>query len=61
MDEIRAFIGSDSLGYVSLNGLLSSVDHPNDFCTGCFTGRYPVSIADVHLKNALEAPAGSPV
>lgn len=61
VDAIRAFIGADSLGYVSLNGLLSSVDHPNDFCTGCFTGKYPVSTADAHLKNALEVPAGSPV
>jgi amidophosphoribosyltransferase len=61
VDAIRSFIGADTLGYVSLNGLLSAVDHPNDFCTGCFTGKYPVSTADAHLKNALEVPAGSPV
>lgn len=54
VEEIRKFIGADSLGYVSLNGLLASMDHPNDFCTGCFTGKYPVSTADVHLKNDLE-------
>lgn len=57
VEEIRKFIGADSLGYVSLNGLLSAVDNPGDFCTGCFSGKYPVSISEVHLKNELEAPA----
>ena len=54
VEEIRKFIGADTLGYVSLNGLLSSMDHPSDFCTGCFSGKYPVSITDVHLKKELE-------
>jgi glutamine phosphoribosylpyrophosphate amidotransferase len=28
VEEIRKFIGADTLGYVSLNGLLSAVDQP---------------------------------
>ncbi len=54
VEEVRKFIGADTLGYVSLNGLLSSMNHPGDFCTGCFSGNYPVSITDVHLKKELE-------
>lgn len=60
VESIRKFIGADTLGYVSLNGLLSAVDHPGDFCTGCFSGRYPVSIADTHLKNELETVSAPP-
>ncbi|TAM92119.1 amidophosphoribosyltransferase [bacterium] len=47
VEEIRAHIGADSLGYLSLQGLLASTGRPaNDFCTGCLTGRYPEVIAD---------------
>ncbi len=61
VEEVRRFIGADSLGYVSLNGLRSAVDQPGDFCTGCFTGTYPVSTGDVHLKDELETTAGHSV
>lgn len=60
VEQIRKFIGADSLGYLSLNGLLSAVEHPTDFCTGCFSGRYPVTISEEHHKFELEIPAGSP-
>lgn len=41
--EIGRFIGADSIGYLSLDGLLRAVDTPAaGFCTGCLTGRYPV-------------------
>ncbi len=59
-EAVRAFIGADSLGYLSLNGLLASVENPTDYCAGCFTGRYPVSVAEAHDKFELEIPAGSP-
>ncbi|MCX5702873.1 MAG: amidophosphoribosyltransferase [Candidatus Omnitrophica bacterium] len=40
---IRDFIGADSLEYLSLEGMLSSMPLPKeDFCTACFTGQYPV-------------------
>ncbi|HMP75381.1 MAG TPA: amidophosphoribosyltransferase [Kiritimatiellia bacterium] len=59
-EQIRKFIGADSLGYLSLNGLQAAVEHPTDYCTGCFTGRYPVEVAEEHNKFDLEIPAGSP-
>ncbi len=60
VDHVRKFIGADTLGYLSLNGLLAAVEHPTDFCTGCFTGRYPVETDQAHEKFALEIPAGNP-
>jgi amidophosphoribosyltransferase len=42
VDEIRAFIGADSLGYLSIEGVLAALDLPYDrFCFACFDGRYP--------------------
>ncbi len=42
VEEIRNFLGADSLAYLSLQGLLSVVS-PDEhrFCTACFTGDYP--------------------
>ncbi len=54
IEEIRKFIGADSLAYLSLDGLRSSVDHPSDFCNGCFTGTYPYPVTGQHAKHALE-------
>lgn len=43
--SIGRFIGADSIGYLSLDGLLSAIDRPSSgFCTGCLTGRYPVPV-----------------
>jgi len=42
--EIRDFIGADSLGYLSIEGLTEAVGLPKDiFCMACFTGEYPVA------------------
>ncbi|RZN14832.1 MAG: amidophosphoribosyltransferase [Methanosarcinales archaeon] len=42
---IESLINADSLGYISLEGLIKSIGMPaEDFCTGCFTGVYPVEI-----------------
>lgn len=42
VEEIRRYIGADSLGYLSLEGLLQAVGKKGGFCTSCFTGHYPV-------------------
>ncbi len=43
--EIGQFIGADTIGYLSLDGLLRAVDAPaHGFCTGCLTGLYPVPV-----------------
>ncbi len=42
LEEIRAFIGADSLGYLSIGGVLAALDLPYEqFCFACFDGRYP--------------------
>jgi amidophosphoribosyltransferase len=42
VEEIRAFIGADSLGYLSVRGVLAALDLPYDrFCFACFDGNYP--------------------
>jgi len=44
LEEIRRYIGADSLGYLSLEGLLSSVGPTrNAYCTSCYTAEYPVA------------------
>jgi amidophosphoribosyltransferase len=55
VESIRKFIGADSLGYLSEKGLLAPFAKPGDFCTACFTGRYPVDPSGAGGKNALES------
>ena len=53
--EIRDYIGADSLGYLSLDGLIKAVGLPkNDFCLACFTGDYPMPVQLEMDKLALE-------
>ena len=45
VDDIRKLIGADSLGYLSLNGLVRAIGaHKSLFCTACLDGRYPIDI-----------------
>ena len=44
VDQIRRIIGANSLGYLSLEGLLSCVERPQDYCTACFSGNYPLEV-----------------
>lgn len=42
--DVEAAIGADSLGYISLEGMVAATGvAPGDLCTACFTGRYPVA------------------
>jgi amidophosphoribosyltransferase len=44
LEEIRKYIGADSLGYLSLDGLLTSVGSTrSSYCTSCYTAEYPVA------------------
>jgi len=53
--EIRKHLGADSLGYLSLDGLIRAVDLPRDiFCLACFTGAYPIPVQIEMDKLALE-------
>lgn len=54
-EEIKEFIGVDSLKYLSLEGMLNSMMLPKEeFCTACFTGNYPTKICHPPSKKALE-------
>ena len=54
--EIREYLGVDSLGYLSLDGLIRAVGLPRDiFCLACFTGAYPIPVQIEMDKLALEA------
>jgi amidophosphoribosyltransferase len=53
--EVRDFIGADSLGHLSIEGLIKAVALPKDiFCTACFTGDYPIPVQLEMDKLALE-------
>ncbi len=58
LEEIRKFIGADSLGYLSLDGLLKSVGHPTRYCTACWSGTYPIAFGGEADKYVLEKHAG---
>ena len=47
VEEIRRYIGADSLAYLSQEGLLQAVGDEGGerHCTACFSGRYPVAVA----------------
>ena len=58
--EIRDIIGADSLGYLSVEGLIKAVALPKDgFCLACFTGDYPMPVQIEMDKLELESVAAS--
>ena len=62
VEEIRTSIGADSLGYVSLDGLVDSTGVAMDrLCRACFDGVYPVDLPEPELlgKHLLEGLEGS--
>jgi amidophosphoribosyltransferase len=55
VEEIRKHIGADSLGYLSLKGVVEATRWPlNVFCVGCFTGNYPFPVPQERDKFALK-------
>jgi len=43
VDEVREQIGADSLGYISVEGMIAATQQAEDrLCTACFTGKYPI-------------------
>jgi amidophosphoribosyltransferase len=53
IDEIRKYITSDTLGYLSLEGVMKGVEETKhlengeSFCSACFSGKYPVELTDL--------------
>ena len=52
--EIARFIGADSLGYLSMEGLLRTVDDPlgNRHCVACYTNDYPIKVTSAARTKA---------
>ncbi|HEX8940860.1 MAG TPA: amidophosphoribosyltransferase [Candidatus Limnocylindrales bacterium] len=65
IEEIRRFVGADTLDFLSIEGVLAALDLPYErFCFACFDGRYPVPVPydAANHKFVLEsepAPAGA--
>ncbi len=60
IDEIRRYVGADSLAYLSLDGLRQAVgpSQQQSYCTSCYTGVYPVAFPRderAYLQLALKA------
>ncbi len=54
-EGIRASIGADSLGYVSLDGLIAATEQPKTrLCRACFDGDYPIPLPEIVGKHVLE-------
>lgn len=50
-EEVRKYLGADSLGYLSLAGLRQAVnDEKGEFCTSCYTGVYPTDLVQLEVK-----------
>jgi len=55
VEEIRAYVGADSLGYLSQAGMIEATGQPAaDFCAACFDGDYPIPIPEQAGKFVLE-------
>lgn len=53
-DEIARFMGADSIGFISLEGLQASVPKQLGYCSACFTGDYEAGRPSNFRKEALE-------
>jgi amidophosphoribosyltransferase len=53
VEQMRRFIGADSLAFISMNGLYRAMGQAErvasapKFCDACFTGDYPISLTDI--------------
>ena len=57
VEEIRQYIGADSLSYLSLDGMKQACGEgvKTSYCTSCYTGIYPTEFVDV--RDVKPAPA----
>jgi len=44
VDEICEFLGADSLGYMNIENLMKSLGNKNQYCSACFSGKYPTDV-----------------
>ena len=60
VEEIRAYVGADSLGYLSLEGMVAAAGgDEGSFCRACFDGDYPIDAGpdrEVHAGGSARLP-----
>lgn len=54
VEQIRQYLHVDTLGYLSMEGLKASVDHPDGHCYACFNGDYSVRFGEEMDKLSME-------
>ena len=55
LEDVRRFTGADTIGYLSVEGLMAAIGgKENGFCGACFTGEYPIPVQLEMDKLALE-------
>ena len=55
VEGIREAIGADTLGYISLDGMVRATrQNRGDLCTACFTGKYPIDVASVAASSGSD-------
>ncbi len=54
VNEIRDYVGADSLYYLSVNGMMRATQRTNGFCQACFTGQYPIAVDLSNVKTGFE-------
>lgn len=62
IQEIREFIGADSLGFLSMDGMVAATGRDKKvFCAACFDGEYPIAVSKgpSQTKEMLEVSSGS--
>jgi amidophosphoribosyltransferase len=58
-EEIRKYLGADSIGYLDVEGMVRSTGHEaNRFCMACFNGDYPVAFDEKFDKLIMEKRRG---
>ena len=55
VDEIKEYLGVDSLHYLSTENMLGATSKdPSEFCSACFTGEYPIKVNEKQDKEIFE-------
>ncbi len=53
IEEIRQYIGADSLAYLSLEGMMRAIGAKDGYCNACFTGVYPEGLINEHPEKMV--------
>ena len=61
LEGVRRSIGADTLGYISIDGMIAATEQPRSrLCSACFDGNYPIELpAEEISKNILEGVSGA--